>query len=318
MLQTPHTSMPSSSDKIRLEKVLSANVFILNELVSFSFWYLQVSLGSQQTSALAFTLNKLLLSEFQLIGADEDADFSVIDVKPAKGQTYAAKKNSRVGASTPVGSQSFRKKSSKNSATHTTGKEGKMNKTSKTGSYSAQPLSFVSSGVMNTEIHELKTTESSEVKEKTVSSTVEYGSFEIHTTGFGSKMMAKMGYVEGGGLGKDGQGIAQPIEVSQRPKSLGLGAEVPETSGKSNTPPQSRSIGRSSKSCETNRKAAKSKENNKLGSFEKHTKGFGSKVMAKMGFVEGMGLGRDSQGIVNPLSAVRRPRSMGLGASSSR
>lgn len=258
-----------------------------------------------------------MISEFQLIGADEDADFSVIDGKPAKGQTYAAKKNSRFGTSTPVGSQSFRKKSSKNSATHTTGKEGKMNKTGKTGSYSAQPLSFVSSGVMNTEILELKTTESSEVKEKPVSSSVEYGSFEIHTTGFGSKMMAKMGYVEGGGLGKDGQGIAQPIEVSQRPKSLGLGAEVPETSGKSNTPPQSRSIGRGSKSCETNRKAAKSKEN-KLGSFEKHTKGFGSRVMAKMGFVEGMGLGRDSQGIVNPLSAVRRPKSMGLGASSSR
>ncbi|EPS60366.1 hypothetical protein M569_14436, partial [Genlisea aurea] len=51
------------------------------------------------------------------------------------------------------------------------------------------------------------------------------GSFERHTTGFGSKMLAKMGYVGGRrGLGKDGQGISEPIEVSQRPKSLGLGA----------------------------------------------------------------------------------------------
>ncbi|XP_057767889.1 uncharacterized protein LOC130988131 [Salvia miltiorrhiza] len=278
VLRTQHTSMPSSNDKIRLEK---------------------------------------------LIGADDDeADFSVVGGKPVKGHTSAAKKNARVGISIPAGSQTSRRKPSKNSATFLDSKDGKRNKTGKTGSYSAQPLSFVSSGVMNTDILELKATESSETKDKAVSNSVEYGAFEIHTTGFGSKMLAKMGYVGGNGLGKDGQGIAQPIEVSQRPKSLGLGAEVPETSVKSpTTAPQTKSAGRGgARSSETNRKAVKIKERNqqesKMGSFEKHTKGFGSKMMARMGFVEGMGLGRDAQGIVDPLSAVRRPRSMGLGCAS--
>ncbi|KAK4414983.1 Tuftelin-interacting protein 11 [Sesamum alatum] len=271
--QTQHTCMPSSIDKIRLEK---------------------------------------------LIGADEDGDFSVVDRKPVKVDN--AKNAARVGSYTPVGAQSSRKQITKNLATYPASKESKRKKSGKVGSYSAQPLSFVSSGIMDTETVELRTTESNETgtcyESKLVSHSVEYRAFEMHTTGFGSKMMAKMGYIEGTGLGKDGQGMAQPIEVSQRPKSLGLGAEVPETSGKaSSTPARPKSTGRSPKSSGTNGKSAKS-DNHKLGSFEKHTKGFGSKMMAKMGFVEGMGLGRDSQGIVNPLVAVRRPKSMGLGARS--
>jgi G patch domain-containing protein 2 len=36
--------------------------------------------------------------------------------------------------------------------------------------------------------------------------------------------------------------------------------------------------------------------------------------MVKMGFVPGSGLGKDDQGIATPLTAVRRPKSRGLGA----
>lgn len=36
--------------------------------------------------------------------------------------------------------------------------------------------------------------------------------------------------------------------------------------------------------------------------------------MARMGFVPGTGLGRDAQGIVTPLTAVRRPKVRGLGS----
>ncbi|KAK4404242.1 Zinc finger CCCH-type with G patch domain-containing protein [Sesamum angolense] len=247
------------------------------------------------------------LSIVQLIGDDKDGDFSV-DGRPVKVDTYTAKNAARVGSYTPIGAQSSRKQSARNLATYPASKESKKKRSGKIGSYAAQPLSFVSSGIMDTETIELRTTESNETKgtcceSKLVSHSIEYRAFEMHTTGFGSKMMAKMGYIEGTGLGKDGQGMAQPIEVSQRPKSLGLGAEVPETSGKSSiTQPRPKSTGRSAKSSGTNVKSAKS-DNHKFGSFEKHTKGFGSKMMAKMGFVEGMGLGKDSQGIVSPLLA---------------
>jgi serine/threonine protein kinase len=52
-----------------------------------------------------------------------------------------------------------------------------------------------------------------------------YGDFERHTTGIGSKLMTKWGFGgEGSGLGRAQQGRAEPVQVVQRPKGLGLGA----------------------------------------------------------------------------------------------
>lgn len=52
-----------------------------------------------------------------------------------------------------------------------------------------------------------------------------------------------------------------------------------------------------------------------FGGFEKHTKGYGSRIMAAWGFVgEGAGLGRSDQGIAEPIHAVQRPKNRGLGA----
>ena len=51
-----------------------------------------------------------------------------------------------------------------------------------------------------------------------------YASFEKHTVGIGSKLLSKWGYEKGSGLGRNGDGIAEPIKVVSRPKGLGLGA----------------------------------------------------------------------------------------------
>jgi hypothetical protein len=54
----------------------------------------------------------------------------------------------------------------------------------------------------------------------------DFGDFERHTTGFGSRMLARMGFAgAGGGLGATGQGRAEPVLPSMRGRGVGLGAE---------------------------------------------------------------------------------------------
>ncbi|XWS73033.1 hypothetical protein CRYUN_Cryun02cG0091300 [Craigia yunnanensis] len=281
--RTQYTSFPSSSDKLRLEKLIGA--------------------GDEDTG---FAVN-------------EGLNIKALDAGRTRAQKVAKGSGLKKANSSKIGESSENKRSGKK------------------GSYADQPVSFVSSGLMLSETVEVGTMDSEGTSEtcehKGVVSSAPFGAFEVHTKGFGSKIMAKMGFVEGGGLGKDGQGMAQPIEVIQRPKSLGLGVIFSNTSSDServrqktsgasenlikgfgdSSRGQQKSFGAFEKHTKGFGDSSRGQQKS-FGAFERHTKGFGSKMMAKMGFIEGMGLGKDSQGIVNPLVAARLPKSRGLGA----
>jgi len=51
----------------------------------------------------------------------------------------------------------------------------------------------------------------------------DFGSFEKNGSGFGSRMLQKMGWVKGRAIGKSAQGVVNPIEARLRPTGLGLG-----------------------------------------------------------------------------------------------
>ncbi|KAI4380602.1 hypothetical protein MLD38_006775 [Melastoma candidum] len=188
--RSQHTSMPSSSDKVRLEK---------------------------------------------LIGLGDDADYPMVDVEPLR--SGGGRKSTK---GTPTGSNprpqgitpGSRRKSSWSSANRSGGGETGIGRGKKKGPLTNLSVRFVSSGVMQSEtttdlvtppVNREGKNVNKEVRRSLVHDTKEFGAFEVHTKGFGSKMMAKMGFVEGQGLGRDGGGMAAPIQVVQRPRSLGLG-----------------------------------------------------------------------------------------------
>jgi len=109
-----------------------------------------------------------------------------------------------------------------------------------------------------------------------------------------------MSFISCGRIGNEDESATLGVSVSTEIESFSMSEREASTSSRSATI--------------VKMKVAASSMPSAIGTFEAHTKGFGSRMMSKMGFVEGQGLGRDGQGINNPLEAVKRPKSLGLGA----
>ncbi|CAA6672272.1 unnamed protein product [Spirodela intermedia] len=276
VLRTAHTSLPSANDAHRLEK---------------------------------------------LLGLDDESDFAVGPGK--EGKTPARVWSSRGRLSGPPHRSASSKLMMNSGGGGGGGSAGRRrSSTGGVGVYADKPVSFISCGVMQVDPEAAAMVIDSKEggsPERTEQLSAEAGSsrlgaFELHTKGFGSRMMAKMGFAEGGGLGRDGQGIVLPIEAVRRPKSLGLGVQfdggaaagddavVESPAGSGRKPPR-----RAPASGGGGKNGSRAKDDRGIGSFERHTRGFGSKMMARMGYVPGSGLGRDAQGITAPLAAVKLP-----------
>uniref|UniRef100_A0A8C2N354 G patch domain containing 2 n=1 Tax=Cricetulus griseus TaxID=10029 RepID=A0A8C2N354_CRIGR len=58
----------------------------------------------------------------------------------------------------------------------------------------------------------------------------------ILESNIGNRMLQSMGWTPGSGLGRDGRGIAEPVQAVQRPKGLGLGFPLPKSTPTSSAP----------------------------------------------------------------------------------
>ena len=118
----------------------------------------------------------------------------------------------------------------------------------------------------------------------------------------------------GGGLGsKKGGGGGDKRPLAAKPVSFVSSAKpaavVPEGPAKPKPPPPPAKVSFAKAAAA----APAEKVDKEFGSFEKNSSGFGSKMLAKMGWVQGNAIGKNAQGVVNPIEARLRPNSMGLG-----
>lgn len=221
--RTKHTSLPTGADKYRLAAMLDQGDGHSSRALT------------GEDRRMAKKLNK----------AARQAYISM--------QTPTPKRNGKKHQKLMQG-EGFMKLKSKKGPSGQNSAEKSGGKKLRTPKYANNPMSFISSGIIGNEEEpaalglgasacvstviatfstsdrgEASTSRSTTIVKTKVTTTMPaaIGTFEAHTTGFGSRMMSKMGFVEGQGLGRDRQGICSPLEAVKRAKNLGLGAYAP-------------------------------------------------------------------------------------------
>lgn len=123
---------------------------------------------------------------------------------------------------------------------------------------------------------------------------------------------------QGAGLGFGGGGLgfgAEPKEDASEPRG-GLGSfGVPTSFGQSilKAADKRRNEAKTAKASTSSGGAGDDPTISKIGAFERHTKGIGLKLLQKMGYQLGKGLGKGNRGIAAPVEAQLRPKGMALG-----
>lgn len=109
------------------------------------------------------------------------------------------------------------------------------------------------------------------------------------------------------GIGSPSGSFSSRLGLGSGRSRRGIGSSIPN--------PERKTIGASRERSETPEPTARSapkKVDKGFAKFEKHTKGFASKLMEKMGWKPGQGLGREGEGIVQPIDVKARPKNLGL------
>jgi tuftelin-interacting protein 11 len=99
------------------------------------------------------------------------------------------------------------------------GSDGSQSEDERPSFIKTKPVSFVKHEVAPTFVSATKRP----VKKTAKGPKLEFGQFEQFTKGIGLKLLMKSGFKPGQGLGKEGEGIANPIDVKLRPKGKGIG-----------------------------------------------------------------------------------------------
>ncbi|KAF8940270.1 GC-rich sequence DNA-binding factor-like protein-domain-containing protein [Dissophora ornata] len=138
----------------------------------------------------------------------------------------------------------------------------------------------------------------------------DYGAFSAKGSGFGLKMLEKMGWKKGYGLGAGGSGIVEPIQTKQRPVKMGIGFKgFKEKTDQTRAEEKRRGVGASSDEGEEpgkqKSKGGDKKEQEPKADGWKKTSGRGSRKGPKIEYKTAEEIQRDIESADMPMTQVQ-------------